>query len=330
MTAPVHSDDIARAVALVEATPEFRVLRRVPDRLISQPGADVDAGVGVAVVLDVETTGVDTERCEVIELAMARIEYDRASGEVLGTSGRFSALRQPSCPIPPEVIRLTGIDDADVAGRSIDADEVERFIGPAGLVIAHNAAFDRPVAERHWQGFSSKAWGCSYREIDWAAAGYDGAKLGHLLLQSGAFRGAHRAADDVAALVHLLAMPLPSSGRTALSALLDRARRPTTRIWAEGAPYALKDDLKRRGYRWSDGAGGTPRAWWLDVGDGDVAAEFDYLNAGVIPGRPPPARRLTANDRYSARAASPLGPSSTRLPEQPDLTVRRAAEGSSP
>jgi hypothetical protein len=33
-----------------------------------------------------------------------------------------------------------------------------------------------------------------------------------------------------------------------------QARKKTMRIWVEQSPFDLKDTLKRRGYRWSDGS----------------------------------------------------------------------------
>jgi hypothetical protein len=38
----------------------------------------------------------------------------------------------------------------------------------------------------------------------------------------------------------------------------DGTRRKTVRIWAERSPFELKDELKKRGYRWSSGDEGRP------------------------------------------------------------------------
>jgi DNA polymerase-3 subunit epsilon len=37
-----------------------------------------------------------------------------------------------------------------VAGKSIDAAEIEAFLGAAVVVIAHNAAFDRRFTASNW------------------------------------------------------------------------------------------------------------------------------------------------------------------------------------
>jgi DNA polymerase-3 subunit epsilon len=43
-----------------------------------------------------------------------------------------------------------------VAGQTIDTAAVANFIGPAVIIVAHNAAFDRPLAERLTKPSSSK------------------------------------------------------------------------------------------------------------------------------------------------------------------------------
>lgn len=84
--------------------------------------------------------------------------------------------------------------------------------------------------------------------------------------------------------------------------LLARARSVTWRIWAEGAPFEHKDDLKRRGYRWSGDAGFRPRTWYIDVPEEKQADEIAYLKTTVLGGgREPPVQRITAYDRFSKR-----------------------------
>jgi DNA polymerase-3 subunit epsilon len=104
--------------------------------------------------------------------------------------------------------------------------------------------------------FEHKAWACSATEIDWRAHGFAGAQLGYLLNGAGFFHQAHRAVDDCHALLEVLAFELPTTGAPALALLLETARKPTLRVWAEQTAFELKDSLKRRGYRWNDGSDG--------------------------------------------------------------------------
>jgi DNA polymerase-3 subunit epsilon len=189
-----------------------------------------------------------------------------------------------------------------VAGRRIDPAEVAAFAAPASLVIAHNAAFDRRVLERFCDVFSTKPWACSMSQVSWAEEGFEGLKLSYLAACAGFFYDKHRAAHDCLAAVELLARPLPRSGRPALQVLLERARTPTWRIWAENSPFDLKDALKARGYRWNGEAGGAPRAWYIDVPQAQREAELAFLKHEIYRGEVELlVRRIDAHDRFSER-----------------------------
>jgi len=84
--------------------------------------------------------------------------------------------------------------------------------------------------------------------------------------------------------------------------VLDRARTPTWRIWAENSPFDLKDVLKERGYRWNGEGAGAPRAWYIDVAEADRLAEEAFLKAEIYGGEIDLlARRVDAYDRFSDR-----------------------------
>lgn len=282
----------------LEASGRYRVLRKLQPR--GAPPATAGA-VRTGLFVDVETTGLEPGRHEIIELAMVPFSYS-LEGEVLGVGEAFQALREPAHPIPPEITAITGLDDAAVAGQVIDVDAVHAFAASAHLVVAHNASFDRRFLELFCEVFTTKAWGCSMSQVDWAAEGYEGTKLAYLAGAAGFFYERHRAAHDCHAAIELLARPLPNSGRTGLAQLLDAARRPTIRIWAENSPFDLKHLLKARGYRWSGGEGGEPRAWWTEVAETDHAAELAWLQTEIYRRDAEiPHRRIDAYDRFSGR-----------------------------
>lgn len=299
MTSPT---ELERLAAILEASEDYRVLRRLkPSSVRKDPGGE-ETRQGLFV--DVETTGLDPESDEVIEIAMVPFGYT-LSGRIVEVQAPFDKLRQPSKPIPEAVTALTGITDEMVSGQTIDAEEASEFARDADLVLAHNAAFDRPFLERLLPVFREKPWACSMAEVDWAKEGFEGLKLAYLAMESGFFYDRHRAANDCLAAVELLARPLPISGIPAMADLLANARKLTWRIWAENAPFDLKDVLKARGYRWSSGERGQPKAWYIDVQDDARAQEEAFLrgeiyNAAVELNMEP----VSAFDRYSNRVKS--------------------------
>lgn len=159
--------------------------------------------------------------------------------------------------------------------------------------------------ERRLPEAAGLAWACSCSEIDWRAGGLEGRALGWLLAQVGLFHGAHRAGDDVDAVIALLQHTRPGGG-TALAEMLATARAPSWRFSAVGAAFELKDQLRLRGYRW-DGDG-DPKCWWREVPDAQRTEEEWWLAGQVysVAARPkalgPIIERVTWRERYAPAA----------------------------
>lgn len=296
------SQSDTRFEAMAEAlsqSPNFKILRRVVPRLRSeeQNGGVTKSGI----LLDLETTGLDAQNDEIIEIGMVKFDFT-PDGKIVGLREIFSSFNEPSAPIPSEITELTGITDELVKGHQIDQEAVSAFAKDAVIVIAHNAGFDRKFAERYWPLFEHKAWGCSATEIEWRKHGFEGSRLGYLLQGAGFFHQAHRAVDDCHALLEILAFQLPSTGTPALAVLLERARKKTMRVWAESSPFDLKDILKRRGYRWSDGSDGRPKSWYIDIDESIVDDEIAFLRSEIyLRDIDPTLQTFTAFNRFSIR-----------------------------
>lgn len=295
-------DPLEQMARQLETSGRYRILRKIEleTRTFSPP----EAKTRRAVFVDVETTGVDVTSDEVIELAMVAFDYDER-GHVLSVHPPFSALRDPGRPIPAEVTALTGLTDEMVAGRTIDEEDVREFLRQTAVVVAvaHNAAFDRKFCERLCGAFADLAWGCSLSEVPWAEEGFEGSRLTHLAHGHGLFFDGHRAVHDCHAGIEILSRPLPRRGRTGLDVLLQSARAARFRIWATNSPFEMKEILKRRGYKWSDGSDGRPKAWHTDVAEDKLESETEFLRNEIY--RQPDieilSRRITAYDRYSDR-----------------------------
>lgn len=75
------------------------------------------------------------------------------------------------------------------------------------------------------------------------------------------------------------------------------------RVWAEQSPFDLKDTLKRRGYRWSDGNDGRPRSWFIDLDESRLEVEVAFLKSEIyLRDVEPRVQTLTAFDRFSIRS----------------------------
>ncbi len=285
-------------VRRLEDSGQYRILRKlIPRQLSTIRRAEFER---IGVILDTETTGLNWRTDEIIEIGLVAFSFD-GFGKIGDVIGVYGGLHQPTTPIPPEITKLTGITDAMVAGQMIDMQQVRRMVASADLVIAHNASFDRPFCEAFSNVFANKAWACSVSEIDWSSRGFEGTKLGYLIGQAGYFHDGHRAVDDCFALLEVLDRSV-GDGETPFAELVRASGQSRVRIFAEHSPFEMKDHLKARGYRWSDGSDGRPKSWWIEVDDETLREELHYLRAEIYRWEEadPPVQHLTAFDRFKA------------------------------
>ena len=269
-----------------------RTLRRIT-KITEWPKTTNELAAMRLAVIDTETDGLNPTTDNVIQIAAALVDVS-AEGRILCVQDHGTAMEDPGRQIPPKISALTGIDNLTVRGRRINRTVISDFLSQADAIVAHNAGFDAKFCRRLLPSISHLPWICSYRDVDWLDHQYDGGKLGHLLMQQGLFAPtAHDAMADVEALLALLDSKLPS-GETVFTAALRTAKLPTVRIYAEGAPYSVKDELKRFGYRWDP----RQKVWWTEVTQGDLHAELAWL-LRTAPNARPRQQTMTWHTRYA-------------------------------
>ena len=289
---PLAADAVAQALA---RHADYRVLKRLRSMRRTDT-VEIVPGMMIGCAIDVETTGLDHRRHRIIELALQRF-WATEHGRIVMTGRPLSWLEDPGVPIEEEITRLTGIRTEDVTGQRITDPVAATLIADADFVVAHNAGFDRPFVESRLPFALGRPWVCSMRDIDWKTHGFEGRTLSHLLTQMGWFYDPHRAQTDVTALLHLLDHPLETGG-TVLKSLVKTASQPSWRIEAIGAPFAAKDILKTRGYRWDP----EERLWSRDVGAAEIDAEVGWATMEIYGGlSKPDCIPLTWESRYAAR-----------------------------
>jgi DNA polymerase-3 subunit epsilon len=277
----LSAQDIAALAESLSKHPDYRVLRRLIPRQRFEPTLPGQV-LQKALVLDTETTGLNAQDDQVIELGMIAFEFDPVAGTIHRVMEVFDELEDPGRPIPPETTRVHHITDEMVQGKRIDDDKVNAMVADASVIIAHNAAFDRPFVENRWPVFENKQWVCSIKDIDWKSEGVGSAKLEYLLQTQGIFYEAHRAETDCWALLELLHAVLPQSQQPALLRLLESLNQPQVRLYATGSPFDSKDLLKARGYRWAP----EIKCWHRQMsGDKALQEELSWLKNKVYQGK---------------------------------------------
>ena len=159
---------------------------------------------GPVVVLDFESTGLNTAKARIIEIGAVKL-----TGGTVGES--FEQLVDPEEALPEKITEITGITDANLQGMPKAAEALPRlleFIGDCP-VAAHNASFDLNLLRAELKRLGMAYSGPVLDTLTYARKLYPKLKsyrLGALCKHLGvSLKNAHRAVHDAAATAQCLA-----------------------------------------------------------------------------------------------------------------------------
>ena len=140
-----RKDRLEQIATELSESDDYRVMRRLDFRKLchEDDGTPVRRGV----FLDVETTGLDSDSDEIIELAMVPFDYTE-DGRVFNIGPALNQLNEPSSPVTARITALTGITNEELVGHVLDPLEIDNMINQSVVIIAHNAESDRPYVEK--------------------------------------------------------------------------------------------------------------------------------------------------------------------------------------
>ena len=246
--------------------------------------------------LDTETTGVNRANDEIIELALKVVKFEKASGKIVSIDIEYESFNDPGEEISQEITMLTGINAEMVEGQAIDWEKADAILKDAEIVVAHNAGFDRAFVDRYSSVSPNKIWACSINDIDWLGRGFTSSKQELLCYWHGFYFDAHRAMNDVDALIHMLTHPSYEADRP-LFELMKNSQKPTYVIFATNFNYdpVKKDIVKANKYKWN----AEDRVWYKTVSFDDLDKEKDWLTVAIydfiFEGR---VEEINLNDKY--------------------------------
>ena len=178
----------------------------------------------VYVALDLETTGLDSERDAIIEIGAVKFRDEQVLGE-------FGTLVNPGRRLPPDIVALTGITDDDVAGAPRLPEvlpRLVRFIGDC-VLVGHNVRFDLGFLQ-HSSSLGSNGVLDTFSLATVLAPDARRYSLGELAaLFNLSPTGAHRALDD-AHTTHRLFLALFERAQALPASLLEELVRLGERV----------------------------------------------------------------------------------------------------
>ena len=208
--------------------------------------------------IDLETTGLDTSVCEIIEVGA--VLWDTESSQILRS---YSTLVKTEQSIPEEVSRLTGISSEMVDRFGTPWATVLTFLdrlqSECDYLVGHNAKnFDAAILERMGMDFQ-RPWMDTIEDVPYPPE-IRTRKLTHLAAEHGFVNPfPHRAVTDVLTTLQVLSFysseEIERYAKAESKTLVAQFERHDPEFEAK------KDAVKRHGYRWT----GAPEYQWRKV-----------------------------------------------------------------
>ena len=270
-------------------------------------------------VLDSETTGVDPEVDEVIGLGLLCVRLDCRRGQVLGVVGSAFEWQEPK-RYPEAAQSVIQISEQQLAGCRFNRERIEALLAQTDLVVAHNAAFERPFLLPLFPQLAHLRWACSLADIDWR----DGQKVLHPsidgLLKAYALGPTDKTPEgDCHALVRILAQVLPESLETGFHRLIVASARVTVECVVPDAEEVARSELEGLGFELQGSR------WVAHREDAAAALALEMRVIGLAVDNPAFARmrmwRIDSASRFGAETGK------ARRQELRNRVLRRDAAG---
>lgn len=295
MSLPLHLPGIPSldacegAAEVLREAGGYRVLRPLVAPELPDP-AEVPGPRRRALLVNTQTTGLDPQYDDLLEVAVLPIEYAVRTGQILWCGPTIVQRRDIGRSLYPDEVRRASITSAELVGQRID----ERFLHHASdhtdFVISFAAEFHRKFLHPFAPNLAAaRPWACAFHDVPWGTkGGYRYQSLPALLASHAGMYlpETSHAAQYVMAVLVLLGTPFKDASYP-MQHLLDAARGEFMLMPALGVPHERNRELKARGYRYYPGKPGTARGWYKVVRADDLNAEkvwqVDRLYNGRVP-----------------------------------------------
>lgn len=289
------------SISLIEEPYEPSRWRVIPEQVPQKITQRTDHQV--LTIIDLETTGLDFKDDKIIEIGAISVDFNLEDG-IVGLRSQYTAVQDPCAPLSEEIIKITGLTDDDLQGKSIDWRKVNDILDQSDYIVCHNSSFDRKFLESATPAFvqnkiQNMLFGCTLNGINWKKRGFVSAKLVDLNARLKFTYPAHRALNDCWATINLL-QNVPS----ALNELIADIQQDKTLIYVEDITFKQSSDLKAQGF--AREKKGEQSYWYKYENSSQLETTLSWIERQIYQEEGSRDRltlieNISARDRYSIR-----------------------------
>lgn len=199
----------------------------------------------ILTILDTETTGLDHEKNDVVEIGIVNFDTDEneiiTSESILVCPKTFDDFEKT---VPIHGIKKSLIDKHGIYFEEA-VRKVKSYITPKTVMVAHNAEFDRGWFKKENEIFNLP-WVCTKEDVKWPEHVSNNHLISIAIAHGVAVISAHRALEDCLTIARLLKRVGENHD---LNKMITLAMRPKG-IFVANVSFAEKDLAKESGFKW--------------------------------------------------------------------------------
>ncbi|PJD96051.1 MAG: hypothetical protein CK426_06335 [Legionella sp.] len=276
------SEEVLNAYQLLSSLPyQYKIYSVVPE---PRPVTDVAGATGdVGTLIEIQTSGNNYLNDSITAIAL--LSFVRANGELIVTDAYATAITRDN---------------------KAQWDSVNAILAKTQYVITHQSNMTRKFLEfccpdTIANKIQRLPFASTATDVDWKSRRINETRLDYLSFHFGFFLSSSQLMSQAYAALNLL-RTVPG----VFDELTNRLHANTNIILACGSfTYALRDELKQKGFQFSSGAGAMGKGWWASMNDEQAATVRDWLSRekNKVAGKNEVfVKRIDAFARYSIRA----------------------------
>lgn len=226
--------------------------RRFLDIMPRELNTGLEPGPHIGLAMDLETTGLEHEIDEVLSLGFVKFGFNDTM-QITHVIEADQYFNEPETrEISPLITQLTGITIDTVRGHKLTKEHWDYVWEGVEITIAHNSKFDRKFVDKNYR--DDILWSCTNADLNLREKYLVPSGTLSILLAyiKDWYFGHHDALDDSWALIHILAED------DHFKQVVNKAYTPNYNVYAKNSPFEMKDNLKRKGYKWAD----SMKSWY--------------------------------------------------------------------